>query len=618
MRKSLYIAIFLILYGILNSVAQVRIEVFTDTLLFPNKPIFLASSLNNWHPSDPAWKLRKVGQNHYQIDIPDEIEEFEYKFTQGNWNCVEAGKNDQLLPNRYYSKAQIQDKTVRLKIEGWESRPEFEIHITKVPKNTPKDASIYISGNFNSWEEGDEFFKLEKQFDGTYKIKIFSKYDELEYKFNRGDWNSAESWKNGKARPNRLTHKNSLVDNEDIEIEIENWEDLTATFNFFSIVDLLMLFAAFQGILLMIAIPSIQDFNRDANRLLVILLGISSVFLFFRVIGYYRDVANAFPKLILFPTFVLFVYAPLFFLYLQKLLFKKVFSVSQTVPHFILFFVQLMVFVPYILMEGKRFQHKIVNNESDLKWVFAVGFAIAIFSNLYYYFLSKTALKRYSERYINETAYLQNLNYLNTVLIIHMACIALGVFTAAVFIINEFVFPTGNLLDSSISIIWLTFSLIGYILGYYAIHQPEIFKINSEEHHETHFEEEPKQETNKTKNLFGADEIAAYKDQIEELIQNRKPHLNPNLTLNDLANMLGMPSHTLSKVIKEVYNKNFFDFINTCRIEEFKDNINNPKYHNYTLLGIAFEVGFNSKTAFNRAFKKMTNQTPSEFYQSRK
>lgn len=97
-----------------------------------------------------------------------------------------------------------------------------------------------------------------------------------------------------------------------------------------------------------------------------------------------------------------------------------------------------------------------------------------------------------------------------------------------------------------------------------------------------------------------------------------KPFLNPNLTLNDLATLIKTPSHNVSKVIREGYQKNFFDFINWYRIEEFKNYVNLPKYQNYTLLGIAFEVGFNSKTAFNRAFKKMTGQTPSEYYQSRK
>jgi AraC-like DNA-binding protein len=72
--------------------------------------------------------------------------------------------------------------------------------------------------------------------------------------------------------------------------------------------------------------------------------------------------------------------------------------------------------------------------------------------------------------------------------------------------------------------------------------------------------------------------------------------------------------HTLSAVINEGYNKNFFDFINDYRIEEFKRLAATEQYKHYTFLAIAMEVGFSSKTTFNRAFKKCTGQTPREYF----
>lgn len=596
---------------------QIRLEVRADTLLLPDQPIYMASNLNNWNPKDPQWKLRKINRNTYTIDISEEdLTDFEYKFTQGNWNIVEARPDGSLLPNRLLSEDRIVNGTVYLTIAGWEQRPEFQIHITKVPENTPPDAAIYISGNFNNWEVKDELFRLKKQFDGSYKINIFSKFESLEYKFHRGDWNSAESWRSGKARPNRIVHGADFKPNQEIEVEIENWEDLSSTFNFFSLIDLILLFAAFQGFLLMIVIPTMQDFNREANRLLVILLGLASFFLFSKVIGYYRDVANVLPKLILVPNFALFTFAPVFYFYLHRLLFRKGFTLNQAWPHFILPSLQFLVYIPYFFMDGKRFQHKIVNNETDLKWVFAITFIIALFSNLYYYYKCKKAIRNYSESYINETAYHQNINYLSAVLVIFMICIVLGIFTSVLFVVNTL--KGGlitELLENSINLIWIAFSLIGFVLGYYAIHQPEIFKISHEE--ETALAV-PEPEAAKTRTSIAEEDLETFRNRIEEVMKSQKPFLNPNLALNDLATLIKTPSHTLSRVIREGYDKNFFDFINSYRIEEFKENINNPKYHNYTLLGIAFEVGFNSKTAFNRSFKKMTGQTPSEYYHSRR
>jgi len=92
-----------------------------------------------------------------------------------------------------------------------------------------------------------------------------------------------------------------------------------------------------------------------------------------------------------------------------------------------------------------------------------------------------------------------------------------------------------------------------------------------------------------------------------------KPYLDPDLTLAGLSAMLNLPQHHLSRVINEHYGNNFFDFINRYRIEEVKQRIPDPAYGNLTLLGIAFDCGFNSKSAFNRLFRKYTGITPSEY-----
>ena len=93
----------------------------------------------------------------------------------------------------------------------------------------------------------------------------------------------------------------------------------------------------------------------------------------------------------------------------------------------------------------------------------------------------------------------------------------------------------------------------------------------------------------------------------------KKPYLNPDLNLPELAGELNIPSHYLSQVINKNIGQNFFDFINRYRIEEVKSKIMDPNYHKYSVLGIAFEAGFNSKSAFNRVFKNSTGQTPTQF-----
>ena len=88
---------------------------------------------------------------------------------------------------------------------------------------------------------------------------------------------------------------------------------------------------------------------------------------------------------------------------------------------------------------------------------------------------------------------------------------------------------------------------------------------------------------------------------------------NPELRLNDLADKTGQSLHHVSQVINERKQMNFFDFVNQYRVEEAKQLLVSEKGKQFTILAIAFEVGFNSKTTFYNAFKKETGMTPSEF-----
>ncbi len=102
-------------------------------------------------------------------------------------------------------------------------------------------------------------------------------------------------------------------------------------------------------------------------------------------------------------------------------------------------------------------------------------------------------------------------------------------------------------------------------------------------------------------------------ERLIHLLETEKPHLNPELTLGILAEKLEVNTHQLSQVINEMQHKNFNQLINEYRVEEVKKNILDPKR---SLLGIAYDSGFKSKSAFNRIFKAIEGQTPSQFKKS--
>ncbi len=103
------------------------------------------------------------------------------------------------------------------------------------------------------------------------------------------------------------------------------------------------------------------------------------------------------------------------------------------------------------------------------------------------------------------------------------------------------------------------------------------------------------------------------KIKIENSMLQEKLYLEPELSLSDLAQKLKTNTSVLSAAINSNFGKNFNDFVNEYRVEEFKKQIKLPQNQNYTLLAVAFDCGFNSKATFNRAFKKFTGQSPSRF-----
>ncbi len=104
--------------------------------------------------------------------------------------------------------------------------------------------------------------------------------------------------------------------------------------------------------------------------------------------------------------------------------------------------------------------------------------------------------------------------------------------------------------------------------------------------------------------------------KVKLLMEQDKAYLNPDLNLSDLAETAEMSRAQLSEIINSGFDKNFNDFVNMYRINAFKEMIKAEKHQQFSLLGMAFECGFNSKATFNRVFKKLTSHSPSEYLKS--
>lgn len=115
------------------------------------------------------------------------------------------------------------------------------------------------------------------------------------------------------------------------------------------------------------------------------------------------------------------------------------------------------------------------------------------------------------------------------------------------------------------------------------------------------------------KALLDQDEIDRYKTEMDRLMGKEQLFLEPDLSLRRLAEWLDLPPNYLSQLLNEGFGQNFAEYVNTYRVAAFKDKVTDPAYQHLTLLGVAYESGFNSKTTFNTFFKKVMGMTPAAY-----
>jgi AraC-like DNA-binding protein len=153
--------------------------------------------------------------------------------------------------------------------------------------------------------------------------------------------------------------------------------------------------------------------------------------------------------------------------------------------------------------------------------------------------------------------------------------------------------------------IFITFVFIfANIIVFKGLKQPELFAGINE-----NCEKSPVQKYAKT--ALPNEKRTEMLEQITDYMKINKPYLNPSITLDEFSGLVCIPAYYISQILNTNLNQNFYDFINSYRIEESKISLKTNPDH--TILQVLYDTGFNSKASFNRAFKKFTGMTPSEY-----
>ena len=267
--------------------------------------------------------------------------------------------------------------------------------------------------------------------------------------------------------------------------------------------------------------------------------------------------------------------------------------------NFIPVVVQMAIYLPYIVLTDQTFIYRIL--DQNLQPIFAwTGVAALLFSTVYWT-LSRKVIQDFKDHGNLNESQKKLIGFLNGVISIKAVYLVLWLSAILVFAAGQlFDIQTLTIAEKIIDVLWLLFSFIIFALGYFAIKHPEVLREKERYKHQA----------------IDEDEVSIVKTKLEELINIKKIYLNPDLTLNDLANEIHTSSHTLSRIINEQYGQTFGGLINHYRVREFLEKARDAENSSY--LGLAFDAGFNSKTTFNRAFKKEFNTTPREYFKKMK
>jgi len=301
------------------------------------------------------------------------------------------------------------------------------------------------------------------------------------------------------------------------------------------------------------------------------------------------------------------LYGPLLYLYTQSILYRNFSLTGRKWLHFLPFLLLFSGFEIQYLSQDSRYQTQVLD-EITLGHVpteFYWSSALIYLQFFLYVGLSFRMIGRYRKKV--HDAYSDdlrgNISWLTSTILFFTCCMLLaalnGFIRLTAFSKYYYFFLT--------IIILLIFVFINRVL-LKALRRPEIFSIMEKD------QEIPAPGQRKyAGSALTEPERKKILDQLGTHMETKKPYLEAELSLEQLAGQLSVRPKLLSQLINESLHQNFFDFINRYRIEEAKRLFTNPKDKKMTVLEVLYEVGFNSKSSFNTLFKKHTGLTPTEF-----
>jgi len=303
------------------------------------------------------------------------------------------------------------------------------------------------------------------------------------------------------------------------------------------------------------------------------------------------------------------IHAVLLFFYVREITGSPLKNGWEVLAHFLTTILLFILVIPFYKLTGAEKIHTYQNHGSEFEWFKTINLPLLVISGLVYSVWSLIIIKKHQKRIQDDFSNtdkkeLQWLKYL-------------VVANATLYVMS--IFYDNYIIFAGIVVLVL-------FIGFFGINQLDIFHTtlvtepqrsgtkSIKKGSKKKAEKQKEDSKRYAKSGLNEEMAADIYGKLNALMSNNAIFKNDQLTLTELAGLLNVHPNHLSQVINELEGKNFYNYINSIRIKEFIKLALLPENKKYTMISLAYDVGFSSKSTFNKHFKANTGKTPTEFF----
>ena len=336
--------------------------------------------------------------------------------------------------------------------------------------------------------------------------------------------------------------------------------------------------------------------RRKVNGYLAFLVLVLAIGLTGRVL-YISDIFGKDFRLIAFSEFSNLLFGATIYLFARSSLMGKPFTLNQ-LKHYLpgLGYVLAVVWV-FMLPTDEEIREKAQSGVLFQLITVFIGTALAI--NIAYWMASFRLYCQVKKLLANELSYTVKTQFFRNFLFAIGLCLLFWVGTYFISIWGVHSFER-----LAREFIWLSIALIVLFVAYHGMVSPELYQVAAQ----------VKCTPKYIRSKLTASDLNVLHEKLAHLMEAEKPYMNKKLLKSELADMLGVSGPELARLLNEKIGMNFFEYVNSYRVAAFVDLAKSDKAKQLTYFGLAQEVGFNSKTTFNSAFKKAKGMPPKVYF----